>query len=413
MSRRRFAPTAIGTTSILVGAVALGPLSTDLYLPSLPSIGRDLGVDVASTQLTLSIFLAGFALAQIPVGPLSDRFGRRPILIAGVALFLAASVACALAPSIGALTAARALQAIGACAGVVLGRAIVRDIYGTEHAARMLALIGSAMALAPMAGPILGGLVQSWLGWRWNFAILTVFGGLLLALAWLRLGETNKWRDPSALAPYRIVTNYCSLLANRAYLGFALVVAFSYAGLFSFISGSSFVLMDALGVRPNRFGYLFAAVVVGYLIGAQVAGRLTLRLGIRRMVPIGCALQAAGGLIMFAAALTNAVTPDIWGVTSIVGPMVCYMVGTGIAMPNAQAGAIGPFPRIAGAASALMGFLQMTIAALAGIAFGQLHDGTALPMASLIAASALAAAACFYGIASRANVNSAKARPDG
>jgi MFS transporter, DHA1 family, multidrug resistance protein len=374
---RRFAPTAVGTTAILVAAVALGPLSTDLYLPSLPSIGRDLGVDVAATQFTLSVFLVGFACAQIPVGPLSDRFGRRPILVAGVALYLAASIACAFAPTIEFLTAARALQAIGACAGVVLGRAVVRDIYSAEGAARMLALIGSAMALAPAAGP-------------------------LLAAAWLRLDETNSWRDPTALAPRRMVANYRSLLSSRAYLGFALVVAFSYAGLFSFISGSSFVLIDGLGVRPDRFGYLFAAVVIGYLVGALMASRLTLRLGIRRLVPIGCALQATGGFAMLAFALAGTIARDAWAIAAIIGPMVCYMIGTGIAMPNAQAGAIGPFPRIAGAASALMGFLQMTVAALAGIAFGQLHDGTALPMAGLIAFSALATAICFAVLVVRA-----------
>jgi DHA1 family bicyclomycin/chloramphenicol resistance-like MFS transporter len=401
VSARRFAPTAPGTTAILVAAVALGPLSTDLYLPSLPTIGRDLSADVAATQLTLSVFLAGFAFAQIPVGPLSDRFGRRPILIAGIALYLAASVACALAPTVEALIAARALQAVGACAGVVLGRAVVRDVYGAAGAARMLALIGSAMALAPAAGPILGGVVQAWFGWRWNFAILAAFGVALLVAAWLRLAETNAWRDPTALGLRRMSTNYQSLIASRAYIGFALIVAFSYAGLFSFISGSSFVLIDGLGVRPDRFGYLFAAVVFGYLTGTLIAGRLTLRLGVLRMVPIGCALQLAGGFAMLGFVLVGTISRDAWGVAAIVGPMVCYMIGTGITMPNAQAGAIGPYPRIAGAASALMGFLQMAIAALAGIGFGQLHDGTAVPMASLIALSALAAAACFVGLVSR------------
>lgn len=391
--KRLFAPEAIGTSAILIGAVALGPISTDLYLPSVPAIGRDLGADVAATQLTLSVFLAAFALAQIPVGPLSDRFGRRPILLAGLAVYVMASFACAVAPTIEALIAARAVQAIGACAGVVLGRAIVRDIYGRDRAARMLAYIGTAMALAPMIGPILGGIVESSFGWRWNFAILLSFGVATLILSWIGLLETNAQPDRAALDPRRMTANFRALLGDRAYLGFTLTVAFSYAGLFSFISGSSFVLIDGHGVSSERFGFFFAAIVVGYMTGTQIAGRLTMRLGIERMVWIGGAASLAGGLAMVALARQVGTAP--WAPFAIVAPMVCYMIGTGIVMPNAQAGGLGPFPRMAGAASALMGFLQMAIAAAFGIAFGQLHDGTALPMAGLIAAAACCSLASF------------------
>jgi len=397
---RFFAPEAIGTSAILIGGVALGPISTDLYLPSVPSIGRDLGADVAATQLTLSIFLAAFAIAQIPVGPLSDRFGRRPLFLAGLAVYALASVACAVAPSIELLIGARTIQAIGACAGVVLGRAIVRDIYGRDRAARMLAYIGSAMALAPMIGPILGGIVQSTLGWRWNFAMLTSFGVATLAFAWIGLAESNPKRDPSALDPARMAANFGTLLRHRAYLGFALSVAFSYAGLFAFISGSSFVLIDGLGVPAERFGYFFATVVVGYMTGTQIAGRLTMRLGIARMIWIGGTVCVAAG---FAMVLLGRFAASPWGPAAVVAPMVCYMIGTGIVMPNGQAGALGPFAHMAGAASALMGFLQMAIAALIGIAFGQLHDGTPLPMALLVAACGVCCLASFVALARRAS----------
>lgn len=395
MTRRRFDPESIGTSALLIGAVALGPISTDLYLPSVPALGRDLGADVAATQLTLSVFLIGFALAQIPVGPMSDRFGRRPVLLAGVALYIVASLACAFAASIEVLIVARAIQAMGACAGVVLGRAIVRDIYGRDRAARMLAYIGSAMALAPAIGPIVGGMVQAWLGWRWNFGLLAACGAILLAAAWRRLAETNAWPDPRALSATRIIANYGALLANRVYLGFALAVAFGYAGLFAFISGSSFVLIETLGVPVESFGFHFAAVVAGYIAGTQIAGRLTLRLGIERMVPIGCAFSLVGGGAMVLLVLGGLAARDRWGAVAVVAPMVCYTVGIGVVMPNAQAGAIGPFPRMAGTASALMGFLQMAIAALFGILFGQIHDGTALPMAALIAIAAAATLASF------------------
>lgn len=395
---RRFAAESVGTSAILIGAVALGPISTDLYLPSVPSIGRDLDADVAATQLTLSMFLAAFAVGQIPVGPLSDRFGRRPVILAGLALYVLASVACAFAPSIELLIAARALQALGACAGVVLGRAIVRDIYGHDRAARMLALIGSAMALAPMVGPILGGTVQVLFGWRWNFGILTAFGAATFVIAWIGLAESNDQRDPTALDPGRMAANFRTLLCHRAYLGFALAVAFSYAGLFAFISGSSFVLIDGFGVPVEQFGYFFAMAVIGYITGTQIAARLTMRLGVRRMLLIGGIVCVTSGLAMVV--LAQVATPTL-GALAIVGPMVGYMIGTGIAMPNAQAGALAPFAHMAGAASALMGFLQMAIAALVGIAFGQLHDGTPLPMAALVAACGFCCLGSYLGLARR------------
>jgi DHA1 family bicyclomycin/chloramphenicol resistance-like MFS transporter len=397
---RRFPAESIGTSAVLIGAVALGPISTDLYLPSVPAIGQDLGADVAATQLTLSVFMGAFAAAQLPVGPLSDRFGRRPIILIGLAVYALASVACAFAPSIEMLIAARAAQAIGACAGVVLGRAIVRDIYGHDRAARMLALIGSAMALAPMIGPILGGAVQVLFGWRWNFGILAGFGLVTLALAWIGLAESNDRRDPAALAPLRMAANFGTLLRHRGFLGFALSAAFSYAGLFAFISGSSFVLIDGLGVPAEHFGYFFALVVLGYVAGTQVTARLTMRLGIRRMLWLGGVICVAAGIAMVV--LGHTATRGL-GALAVVGPMVCYMIGMGIVMPNAQAGALGPFAHMAGAASALMGFLQMAIAALTGIVFGQLHDGTPLPMTALVAACGLCCLASFVGLARRPN----------
>jgi DHA1 family bicyclomycin/chloramphenicol resistance-like MFS transporter len=401
VSRRGFAPESVGTSAILIGAVALGPISTDLYLPSLPWIGRDLGADVAATQLTLSVFLAAFAIAQIPVGPLSDRFGRRPVLLIGLCIYVLASVACAVAPSIELLILARAVQAIGACAGVVLGRAIVRDIYGRDRAARMLAYIGTAMALAPMIGPILGGTVQGVLGWRWNFGILTTFGAVGLALAWLGLAESNVRRDPSALDPVRMAANFGTLLRHRAFLGFTLTVAFSYAGLFAFISGSSFVLIDTLGVPTEQFGFFFAMGVIGYMTGTQIAGRLTMRMGIARMIWLGGTISLAGGAAMVA--LVPPAVGNAWAPLAVAVPMACYMIGTGIVMPNAQAGALGPFAQMAGAASALMGFLQMAIAATVGLVFGQIHDGTPLPMALLVAAAGCCSLMSFAMLARRAS----------
>lgn len=378
---------------LIIGLVAIGPLSTDLYLPSLPAIGQSLGANVAATQLTLSVYMAAFALVQLVYGPLSDRFGRRPIVLGGIALYVLASAACAVATSIETLIAARALQAAGACAGVVLGRAIVRDVYGREGAARMLALVGSVMAFAPAAGPILGGIVEVNFGWRWNFALLVALASALLALLALYLVETNAQRDPTALELGRMQRNYATLLGDRRYLGYALCVAFGYSGLFAFISGSSFVLIGDLGLSPDTFSYFFAACVVGYFTGAQLAAHFTLRLGIDRMLIFATSIKLLGGAGMLAATLAGAVTPDIVGAACLVAPMALYMCGMGMGMPNGQGGALGPYPHMAGAASALMGFLQMACAALVGIAFGHLHDGTPLALAGLVMFCAAAVAA--------------------
>ncbi|MBI3507092.1 MAG: multidrug effflux MFS transporter [Proteobacteria bacterium] len=378
---------------LVIALVAIGPLSTDLYLPSLPSIGRDLATGVAGTQLTMSIYMAAFAVAQLVHGPLSDRFGRRPVIIGGMTLYVAATAACAFAATIDQLVAARALQAAGACAGVVLGRAVVRDVYGREGAARMLALVGSVMAFAPAIGPVLGGIVEVNFGWRWNFAVLVVFAVALLAMVATRLVETNRLRDASALDPVRMLRNYATLLRDRRYLGYALCVSFGYGGLFAFLSGSSFVLIDDLGLAPDVYSWFFVVMVVGFFTGAQTAAHFTLRMGINRMLVLGAAINLVGGGTMLAVTLAGLTVPGVTGAAFVVGPMAVYMIGMGINMPNAQGGALGPYPHMAGSASALMGFLQMACAALVGIAFGRLHGGTPVVLAALVLFCALAVTA--------------------
>lgn len=382
MSPPAATPPRRGLVVLVTLLVALGPLSTDLYLPSLPALTRDLGSDVAAAQLTLSLFLVAFACCQLVYGPLSDRFGRRPVVLGGTVVYLLATIACMVAPTMEALIAARFAQAVGACAGPVLGRAIVRDLYGREGAARVLAYVGAAMALAPAIGPILGGFVEVWVGWRGNFALLALYAVGLLAGVLLLLAESNHNRDPRALEPGQLARNYLGFLGSRRYLGYAGAVALGYCGLFAFISGSAHVLIDVVGLSPDRYGFCFAAFVVGYAAGTTLAGRLTLRLGIDRMIGLGAAIAAVGGLAMAALAWAGVQT-----VAAIVGPSVVYMVGVGMIFPNAQAGAMGPFPTKAGAAAAMVGFLQMAIAAAVGIIVGHAFDGTSVPMATAIGAA--------------------------
>lgn len=376
-------------TILLAALVALGPVSTDLYLPSLPGLVSAFGTDVAEVQLTLSVFLVGLAGGQLVYGPLSDRFGRRPVLLAGLAIYVVATLACSLAPSMEVLIAARFLQAAGACAGPVLGRAVVRDVHGREGAARILSYMAAAMALAPAIGPILGGFLEVWFGWRSNFVALLVYGLAGLAATVLMLPETNARMDPLATRPLSMAANYGALLGHRSFLGYALCNAFAYSGIFSFISGSSFVLVDVVGLPPDQYGFCFAAIVVGYMIGTIVGGRITRRLGIDRMVSTGALIALAGGLALFACGWLG---PDrgLAGALAIVLPMMLFMIGIGFVMPNSMAGGIGPFPQMAGAASALLGFLQMAMGAVVGIAVGHLHDGTARPMTTAILLAAIA-----------------------
>ncbi len=383
--RSRISPESFTVVALLTLAVALGPLSTDLYLPSLPAIGHYFLADVAPTQLTLSVFLVGFAVSQLVYGALSDRFGRRRVMLAGFVIFLAASVVCALASSLEMLILGRFLQSLGVCAGPVLGRAVVRDVFGPKRAAKVLSYMAAAMALGPAVGPIIGGLLEVAFGWRANFwALCSVAVVLLLSMGFL-LPETNRHPDPTATQPHRMLRNFGTLLVHRSYLGYALIVAFAYSGIFAFISGSSFLLIEVAGLAPAAFGFCFAAVVLGYMVGTLVSGRFGQRLGQERTLALGALVSCLFGGLGLALALFQ-----VSGVVAVVAPIAGYLVGCGLMLPNALAGALRHYPRMAGAASSLMGFLQMAIAALVGIGVGQLHDDTAVPMTGAIAGAALA-----------------------
>ncbi|MEQ9491469.1 MAG: multidrug effflux MFS transporter [Alphaproteobacteria bacterium] len=372
-------------------AVALGPISTDLYLPSLPSIGSSFGTDAVTVQLTLSVFLIAFGVSQLFYGPLSDRFGRRPALLTGLAIYTTASLACWIAPTIEILIVARFFQALGGCAGPVIGRAAIRDVYGRVEGARVLAYVATAMALAPAAGPVLGGFLEGWFGWRANFLVLTLFGGIALAGIWLKLPETNRHMTPDATRPKRIFRNFGDFLAHPTYRAYAFAGAFSYCGLFCFISASPLVFIDAFGVKPEIYGFCFAAIVVGYMAGTQFGGRLVRRFGVAPMTRLGAFLNLVAGV-----AMTGVELAGFGSVATVLPLMVLYMIGLGIMMPNALAGLMAPFPERAGAATAFQGFSQFAMAAVVGIAVTEMYDRSALPMAIGIAAMGLLAVAfCF------------------
>ena len=388
--------------ALLSGLVALGPISTDLYLPSLPLLAATFAATAATAQLTLGVFLAGFAAAMLVYGPISDRFGRRPVVLGALTLYLIASIACALAPSIEALIFWRFVQSLGAAGGPVAARAVIRDLYEPKKAAQVLAYTTMAMALAPLVGPILGGVLTHWLGWQANFWVLAGAAAAILAATVIMLGETNRRPDPSATQVGRLLANYGDLMAHRSFVGYMLITGFVSSGLFIFIFSSAFVLIDGLGLSPQAFGFAFGAVVVGYIVGSFAAARLTPRLGIDRTIRLGIIVACLGGLLLLGLALT---APP--AVTAVIGPYVLFMAGAGLILPNAFAGGIGPFPEKAGAASALIGFVQMGGGALAGTAMSHLADHTALPLAVALLLSCLGATAAFALLIERDKVRTA------
>jgi len=255
-------------TAMVALFVALGPLTMSMYAPAMPALARALETTPSLVQLTLTVYLAGFALAQLVYGPLSDRFGRRPVLIAGMAVFVAGSALAASAQTIGLLLAARLVQALGACAGPAIGRALVRDLYTGPQAAKVLALIGMALTLAPAVGPVLGGHLQGWFGWRSIFVVLGAFGLSVMAVVLFALAETNSHRDPRALDPGRMARNYATLLTSGVYMGYVAIVACTLGGLLSYVAGSPFVMIDLLGLSPQAYGWLTLFTTSAYFVGA-------------------------------------------------------------------------------------------------------------------------------------------------
>lgn len=390
------ADVSVGLLFLLTGFLALQPLSTDLYLASLPALRAAFDAPVSAVQLTLSAFVAGFALSQLLAGPLSDRFGRRPVALGGCALYVAASLVGAAAPSLAVLLAARVAQAIGVCCTVVCARAIVRDCYEAEPGAHVMSRALSWMGVAPIAGPVLGGLLQSAFGWRTNFIALGAAGAVLLATAFRALPETHSHPDRRATELDALWRNYARIAASRGFWAHTLPVTGSFGALFCFISASSFVLIEHFGVSERAFGFVYALVTLGYLLGTITLRRVLARLGLVGAIRLGASVALAAGAAMALLASLGVQTP-----AAVLVPMWLVTAAHGFIQPCCQIGAVDPFPRNAGAASALMGFAMLTIAALAGWGVGALHDGTTRPLAWAVAASTAFCAAAAWGLLRR------------
>ncbi|HXE17771.1 MAG TPA: Bcr/CflA family multidrug efflux MFS transporter [Stellaceae bacterium] len=361
---------------------AMAPLSVDIYLPALPMLQKTFASDEARTLLTLSAFLVGFGAGQLFIGPLSDRFGRKRPLIAGLALYLAASVACALASSIGAVILWRFLQAVGGCAVPVMVQAMIRDLFDRNEGARVLSLNMLVMGVAPIAAPLLGGQLMLFFDWRAIFWVLALFGAIALGVASM-LPETLSRARRDQAHPVAMILGYGELFGSRRYVGYVVGLGFYYCALFAFIAGSPFVYIDHFAVSPQNYGFLFGINIVGMMTGSFINARIVVRHGGDRLLRVGKIIGIAGGIVL---AITG--TLGIGGIYGVAIPAFIVLSTLSMIGANAISGALALFPHRAGAASALAGALQFGMGALAGAVVGWLADGTPGPMCMTMAGAA-------------------------
>lgn len=361
---------------ILLGALtAIGPLSIDMYLPAFPEMARGLGAHAGAVEFSLASFFIGMAIGQLFYGPVSDRFGRRRPLMAGLALYSLASLACALVDSVTALVAWRFLQALGGCAGMVIARAVVRDRCAAREAARAFSLLILVFGLAPILAPMLGGWVVTALGWRAIFALLVLYGvGSLLAVYHL-LPETHDTRHEPPLQLGNVLADYGRLLASRSFMGYTLVSGLAFAGMFAYIAGSPFVLIQLYTVPVEHFGWIFGLNALGFVILSQVNAQRLKTTPLTVLLHRGVWVPALAGLSLSVCAVTGWLPLPV-----VLGGFLLYVSSLGFIGPNAMAAALATHGQRAGTASALMGALQFTLATLAGALVGLGHDGTARPL---------------------------------
>lgn len=359
--------------ALLIAITALAPASLQIFLPALPAIQAGFGVPTGLAQLTVSLSILANAFATLAYGPLSDRFGRRPVLLGGLIAFLGGSLACAAAPTITILIIARVVQSMGGAAGMVLGRAIVRDLHGREQSARIIAYLTTAMVVAPMLSPMVGAVLIDLFGWRSIFVAVTAGGAVLTLLVLRHLVETHP-PDEGGGSP-RMFAGAGSLVREPTFVAYVLQSTFAICIFFAFISGAPYFMIDVLGRPATEYGVYFMLVSAGFMAGNLVAARITIRVGLDRMILIGSVL----------ACLAVAVTAALlfggrWWPLALFGPMVAGAFANGLTVPNAQAGAVSVNPMLAGTASGLAGFSQMFFAALVAQAVGVLQNGTPYPM---------------------------------
>ncbi len=376
-------PESRAALGMLIALTAIAPISIDMFLPSMPDMADEFNTSKGAVSLAVTLFLLAFAASQLVYGPASDRFGRRPVLFAGLGLYVTGAALCLMAQSVGMLLAGRVVQGLGGGAGPAIASAIVIDVYKKERALKALAAMTSVTALAPMLAPILGGFLHDVAGWRAVFAVLVCVGcGLTFGYAWL-LPETNEQRDPRALHAGGMLRNYRTLWGTPIFAAHALLMALMFSGQLVFISSSSFVLVDNLGLSEQLYGFCFGLMAAGIMVGANVSRRLVGRWSPRRIVLTACFMGGSASSTMAVIALAR-----VEGVPYILVPMIFMGAAMGMAGPAARATALTPFPQMAGLAAAVMGFSQTGIASAYSISYnGLLSPGPRTMTCSIALAS--------------------------
>lgn len=365
----------------LVGLVAYAAVATDLYLPALPAIVAEFGATEAQGQITLSLFMVGMAGGQLVFGPLSDYYGRLPVVVVGTLLFIATSVACALTTSMELMWLARLLQGLAAASGPVIARAIVRDRYQGNRAAQVMSMLGAAMAVVPLIAPTIGSWLLVFADWRATYLALAVFG-IAVLLGLRQFQESAPAIGEGSIGILRVLGLFGTCLRNPRFVGYQICGTASYSSILAYLSTVSFFMIDVFALPPQYFGYAFAVSVAGFMVGALLCSRLVVHIGMDNTLALGMALTfgAAVGQWLFA-------TTDTLHTEALAACSFTVFFGIGLTSANAAMGAVSLFPKVAGAASAIFGFMHAVIAAATGFLAGQLYDGTLLPTTSIMLAS--------------------------
>jgi DHA1 family bicyclomycin/chloramphenicol resistance-like MFS transporter len=384
--------------ALLVAMSGMSSLSLNILVPAIPSLVATLAADPASVQLTVSLYLVGLAVAQLVFGPLSDRFGRRPVVLAGLALASVSSTAAIFASSIGSLITARVAQSLGAATGQTIGRAIIRDLYDREHAASMIGLVTSVVVLMPMAAPLLGGILDTLFGWRSIFIFAAALTLTVFVWALIALPETRQFSAaPPAANHFR--TDVAALAASPRFFGYALCAGLGSAPFFSFVGGAPYVVVAMLGRTSAEYGLWFFLPAIGFMAGNFAVSRLAARLGIDALIWWGIALTIAGCLLNI---LLYVGWPG-WEMATLFFPQIIIGFGNGLLLPTSVAGAVSVRPHVAGTASGATGFIQMAIAAgaaqLSGHVIARASD--AVPMLVLMLCFGVATAAAVFALVRR------------
>ena len=377
---------------------SLGQIASTIYVPSIPAIASGFEISVARVQFTFVAYLVAFAASMLALGPLSDRFGRRRTMIAGLAFSALGSIACAASPTIEVLIAARVLQGIGFAGGMVVGRAIVRDNYTQESSAQIIAGLSIVITLLQAFAPIPGGYVQAWIGWRANFAAVALLAAAALGLVFryvpVAYSGNESRSETAAVLARTMLGSYRSLLQTRRFVAYAFTAAGAHAGFHIFAAGAPAVLIMGFGIPAQDYGYYASLPPMGFLVGSFLSNRLTQRLGVDGLIAIGSAVLIPAGFAMVALAALHFSSPY-----AIVGPMVLICCGSGLITPNAVAGSLGVKVGIVGAASGLASFIQMIGAAGATAALSLGGNGNPLVLAAVIASAGLFAVTAFGSLA--------------